>query len=190
MSPVEFFEIPQGVPSLVPAATGTAYCSASDVASLNKARTIGAGNNPTVSDIDGYILMCAGQIDGILTNKGYAVPVNTASYPETAGLLGWANATGAWAMMEEASPDSPNIDRARQAWEQAKKMLSDATTVFDLPLNQARSEPRGPWITLQPTGQVYDPGLTSVGGQYGDGMGGPAGQNSPQNPYFSRQMRF
>lgn len=177
--PIEFFDLPQGTPSVTPVATSTGYCSASDVASLNKARTLGVGQNPTVTDVNGYIEMTAGEIDAILVGKGYQVPVNTASYPEAEGILGWANATGAWAMMEQASPNSPNIDRARAAWDAAKKMLADAKFVMNLPMDDTRADPRGPWVTSHPTGRTFDP--TATRDIY---------HNNPADPYFARGMRF
>jgi len=180
--PIEFFEIPQGAPSIAQAQFGVGYCTPSDVAAMNKARIIGQGQNPTLTDVDTYILMAAGQLDAILVNKGYDVPVNTASYPETAGLLAWANATGAWQLMEEASPNSPNIDRAQAAFDAAKKMLADAKFVMELPMEQARSEPRGPWLTFRPTGATYDPML--------DELHYSSPTNDPRNSYFSRQQQY
>lgn len=183
--PVQFFELPagQGSPVVTQVATITGYCTASDVASLNKARQIGQGNNPTLTDVNGYIEMTAGQIDAILVNKGYSVPVNTASNPEAEGLLSWVNATAAWKMMEEASPNSPNIDRAARAADAAMKMLADAQFVMDLPMNQARAEPRGPWITFTPTERVFDPQDAEIGFRN-------SGCNDPSLPLFSRSMRF
>lgn len=159
------------------------YCTRSDVASLNKARVIGSGNNPTLDDVDVYISMTAAEIDSILVNKGYVVPVNVASSPETGALLNAINAKGAYWMMEEASPNSPNLDRARAAWEAAKKMLADAKFVLNAPQDVQRSEPRGPWVTFQPTGEVFDPMFSHPGAP-------PSPHNNPRNPYFSRQQRF
>lgn len=166
------------------------YATPSDVASLNKARVFGVGNNPTVTDVTGYCTMVAGTIDSVLLSKGYSVPVNTASYPEAAGLLQWINATGAWVMMEEASPNSVNVDRAKAAYDAAIKMLSDAKFVMDLPMNTARADVRAPWVTFQPTGQTYDPTFGGGGNAAGgDGISGGGG-NNPANPFFSRQLRF
>ena len=183
MSAIEFFEQPQGVPSVTQYTPGYGYCTPSDVASLNRARAaaIGVGNNPTFQDLQGYILMTAGEIDAILTNKGYTVPVNSASYPAAGALLNMVNAKGAYAMMEEASPSSQNLDRALAAWEAAKKMLADAKFVLDAPQDMARSEPRGPWVTTQPTGRVYDPTFGKRESGHSD---------NPRDPYFSRQQQF
>jgi hypothetical protein len=192
VSPVEFIEQPQGTPSVyVESALGVGYCTPSDVASLNKARAIGTGQGqPTLLDLQTYILMGAGQINAILVNKGYSVPVNVASWPEAAAILNLANAEGAYYYMERAAPNSAHLELASQAWDAAKEMLADAKFVLNADMDQQRSEPRGPWVTMQPTGQTYDPFLDQFAGAGGDGMGGPAGLNSPQNPYFSRQQKF
>jgi hypothetical protein len=158
-----------------------AYCTPSDVASLNKARAIGQGDNPTLQDLQGYILMSAGEIDAILINKGYSVRVKTASWPEAATLLNGVNARGALALMEEASPSSTILDRSQAVWEAAKKMLSDAKTVLNADMDVQRSEPRGPWVTFEPTGETFDPMFRSR--DWG-------GTNSARNPYFSRQQQF
>lgn len=193
---VEFFDLPSGSPSINPvvASPAVAYCTPSDVASLNKPRAAawGLANNVTVTDVDGYILMVAGQIDGILSKQGYSVPVNTASFPEAEGLLCYVNATGAAAMVEEASPHvdgGQSIARVKAAYDAALQMLSEAKFAFELPVNEQRSEPRAPWITFHPTGEVYDPQLQKIGGFAGDGISAGC-QGNPANPYFSRQMRF
>ncbi len=188
--PIEFFELPQGAPSEAYITEAEGYCSVADVQALNWARTIGQGSNPGVAQVQTYIEMAAGDIDAILVTKGYSIPVNVGSWPDAGRVLNAINARGAVAMMEEASPNSPNLDRALAAWEAAKKMLADAKFVLNADMDQARSEPRGPWITYTPTGQTYDPMLQEIGGCYGDGMGGPAGLNNPALPYFSRQQRF
>jgi len=190
---IQFQDLPQGTPSVTPVSTGTAYCSASDVASLNKprAQSWGLAGNVTVTDVDGYIVMVAGQIDALLSKQGYSVPVNTASFPEAEGMLAYVNATGANYMVEKASPATgggQTIDRAKAAFDAAMQMLSSANFAFDIPVNKARAEPRGPWITYQPTGEIYDPQLKNIGGYPGDGISGYDG--NPADPFFSRQMTF
>lgn len=198
MSPVEFYELPQGTPSVTDVASSTTlvgYCTPSDVAALNKPRAAAWGlpNNVTTTDVNTYIVMTAGQIDGLLSKQGYSVPVNTASFPEAEGLLSYVNAQGAAYMVEEASPHTDggaSLDRTKAAFDAAMKMLADADFAFDLPVNEDRAEPRAPWITLQPTGQVYDPQLQNIGGFCGDGISSGIGEGNPANPYMSRQMRF
>lgn len=153
------------------------YATPSDVASLNKSLIFGVGRNPTASDIAGYINMVAGEIDSILVSKGYDVPVNVASWPEAGALLNSVNARGGLAMFEEAAPVAPNVDRSKKAYDAALKMLADAQFVFDADLEEARSEPRGPYVTYQPSGRTFDP-LDHCREQ------------DRSLPFFSRSMRF
>lgn len=197
--PIEFFDLPQGTPSSTPVdgTTGTTivgYCGASDVASLNKPRAV-AWNTPqnvTTSDVNGYIIMIAGQIDAVLVNKGYSVPVNTASFPEVEGLLAYVNAQGAAYMVEEASPhvEPGSADRVKAAFDAAMAMLESASFTLNVPVDVQRSEPRGPFITYTPPGRTFDP--TAGGGQFsGDGISRGGGcHGNPADPFFTRGMRF
>lgn len=168
-----------------------AYCTASDVASLNRARVIGVGQGqPGLADVQTYIDMTAGEIDAILVFKGYTVPVNVASWPEAGALLRIANAKGGVAMMEEAAPQSPNLDRFQKAWDAAKEMLADAKFVMNADMDVERSEPRGPWSTLTPSGRTFDPTNGGLYGFKGDGLSSYPAGNNPRDPFFSRQQRF
>lgn len=189
--PAEFFELPQGTPSQTPVSTGAGYCTPSDVASLNKTRAAawGLNNEVNVSDVDGYIMMIAGQIDAALTNRGVEVPVNTASFPEAEMLLAGVNAWGAAWMVEEASPTSQNIDRVKAAYDAAMAMLEGAKWTIDVPVDVQRAEVRAPLLTYQPPTGVFDPTLEGIGGFTGDGISA-GGQNSRRLPYFSRGLRF
>jgi hypothetical protein len=168
---------------------GSPYCSIPDVAALNWARAIGVASNPGNSQVQTYINMVAGEIDAVLIRHGYLVPVNIASYPDAARMLNTVNAKGAVWMMEEASPSSPNLDRAKAAYDAAMKMLADAQFVMNAAMDTTRSEPRAPWITYQPTGDTYDPQLENLGGYSGDGISS-GGRNQRSNPYFSRSQQF
>lgn len=189
--PVEFFELPQSTPSDTPVSTGTGYCTPSDVASLNKSRagSWGTNNTPSIVDVNGYIMMIAGQIDATLTTRGIETPVNTASWPEAEGLLAGVNAWGAAWMVEEASPSSPNIDRVKAAYDAAMAMLENAKWSIDVPSDVQRAEVRAPFLTYQPPEGVYDPTLDAIGGQSGDGIS-RGGLNGRRLPYFSRGLRF
>lgn len=160
-----------------------AYCITSDVLSLNKARVAGQGNNPTTDDIQTYINMIAAEIDAILINKGYSTPVdpsNTSAY----GLLNVINARGAAAMVERASPNSPNLDRFELEWEEAKKMLVSAQQILDAPKDVARAEPRGPGVTIPPgviPGRTLEP-------EYPYRHHSNVGQAAL--PFFARNMQF
>lgn len=190
--PVEFFELPSvSGASVTPVSTGTGYCTASDVASLNKIRSAawGTGGNPNLNDVEGYILMIAGQIDASLIARGVAVPINTASFPEAEGLLAGVNAWGAAWMVEEASQVSENVDRVKAAYDAALAMLQTAKLIVDTPSDQQRAQVRAPFITYQPPEGVFDPTREATGGWSGDGIS-PGGTNSRRLPYFARGMRF
>lgn len=192
--PIEFQDLPQGTPSVVPVQTGTGYCSASTVAALNKPRAAAWGlpGNVTVNDVDDFILMVAGQIDAVLLSKGYSVPVNTASYPETEGLLGWVNAQGAAWMVEEASPQvNPQQVRAsKDAFDAAMKALETAKFAMDVPVDAPRAQVRAPYVTYQPPERTFDPQLhDGQWGEAGDGISSGL-SNLPQYPFFTRGMRF
>lgn len=170
---------------------GSPYCSVVDVQALNFARSIGVGSNPGPSQVQTYINMTAGEIDAVLARRGIAVPVNIASWPQAFNLLNSVNAKGAWAMLEAAAPNSLNLDRAKAAYDEALKLLSDAKFAPAMDLDMQHAEPRAPWITFHPTGQTFDPQVNDIGGQIGDGISqGPGIDNNPANPFFSRQQRF
>lgn len=153
------------------------------MSSLNKARVIGQGNNPTLYDLQVYINMSAAEIDAILTNKGYSVPVSS-SYPAAVNFLNGINARGALALMEEASPSSINLDRAQKAYDDAKRMLVDAQSIMDAPKDVARAEPRGPGVTT-PNGVTPGCTLDPVTPWYGGARRDPV-----STPMFSRTMAF
>lgn len=194
--PVTFQELPVAIPSVSPVATSqtiqAGYCGPSDVASLNKARAQAWGleNMPTVGDVNGYIMMVAGQIDAVLLSKGYAVPVNTGSYPEVEGLLAYVNAQGAAYMVEEASPNSPNIDRVKAAYDAAMDMLTAAQFALDVPIEEARAQVRAPFVTFDPPTRTFDPQEHDTEwGFNGDGISGIPGPRKGA-PFFARGMRF
>lgn len=160
-----------------------AYATASDVAARNKALVLGVGQNPTVSDVTGFIDQVATELDAILLNKGYTVPVDPAN-TEAYSFMGALNILGALVLTGEAAPTTPPaLDRWRQDWERAKERLEQAKTVLDAPQDTQRIEARGPWLTSHPTGQTYDPLDDIV-------FGVQSACNNPANPYFSRQQQF
>jgi hypothetical protein len=161
------------------------YANASDVARLNKARRMGEGNNPTASDVGVYCELVGFEIDGILVNKGYNVPVSS-NYPEAFGYLRWLNAKGALVMMEEASPNSVILARATESWQNAREALRTARTVMDVPQETVRTEPRGPGVTKPELrfneGEVYDPNQYPTQPE--------SGTANPEAPYLSRALQF
>ena len=167
------------VPYPQAAPTDPGYTSLTQVAARNAARTLTASSVPNIGQVQQFIMLSAGEINAILVNKGYQVPVNMASSPDAGQLLQSINTAGAYWMMEEAAPNSPNLDRAAAAWESAKKMLADSAFVLDAPQDQDRTEPRGPWVTFQPSGRHYDP---TVAARCHD--------RDRSQPYLTRNMIF
>ena len=191
---IEFSELAQGTPSVLATPTGTGYCSASDVASLNKPRAVAwnTAGNVTTTDVDGYIMMIQGQIDAVLVNKGYSVPVNTASFPEVAGLLAGVNAQGAAWLAEAASPqvNPDQVTRAKLAYDMAMAALEAAQFTLDIPVDNDRAQVRAPYVTYQPQQCTFDPQLHDTGWGYGGDGISPGLTNLPQYPFFSKSQRF
>jgi hypothetical protein len=153
------------------------YCSVIDVQYRNAARPITPSSLPNIAQVQSFIGEVAAEINAILVNKGYDIPINSASNPDAFATLHALNVTGAHVLAERSAPSSPNIDRAQKAWDAAKDMLNSASFTLNAPMDQLRSEPRGPWITTHPTGRTFDPTVSVRRG-------------SPRDPYFSRQMRW
>lgn len=143
-----------------------AYCIAADVEALNRARKIGQGSNqPTAADVTVYIELAAGEIDAILINKGYVVPVPQTSVTATQLLRG-INAKGALVLLEKASPAAPNIDRTEKEYELQLDKLRSADFSLDATQAVERTRPRGPGLTV------------------------PASTGLESEPFFRRGMEF
>jgi hypothetical protein len=126
--------------------------------------------------------MAAAEIDSILVNKGYSVPIDP-SYASAYNLLNSINAKGAVAIMERSAPTSVNLDRWEKEWEQAKTELVAADQVMDAPKDVQRAEPRGPGVTTAPgviPGHTINPGLPFR----------RPWDDQPGTPMFSRSMQF
>lgn len=101
-----------------------AYATSPDVQALNTMRTFTQTSRPSLDDVARYITETAAVLDGILTARGYLLPVPTAA-TSALELLEHYNAIGAWALSENAAEASPHRDMAAKAWENAQKMLRD-----------------------------------------------------------------
>jgi hypothetical protein len=77
-----------------------AYCTITDVQSLNPKRTYGATTTPTTTQVNSLIDLIAADIDVILAAKGYTTPVTTPT--AFANWLKLLNAYGAAAEAEAA----------------------------------------------------------------------------------------
>lgn len=145
------------------------YASWPDVAALNKARKLGAGENPTEGDVQFYCENSAAEINAILLNKGYGLPI-PAEATEALALLRKINAEGGLVQMEKASPtrDGKQLTSAEASYAASLKDLREATEVLGIPKETGRSRPRGPGVTTAP----------------------PSNDPCQTRPYFSRQMMF
>lgn len=121
------------------------YASVEDVQSLAVARKIGQGNNPTETDVETYLALSESEINGILVNKGYVVPV--AESTQALATLRRINAEGAVAKMEEAIANGPNQASSEARYQRSLQSLASAMTVLLAPKNIERSKPRGPGVT-------------------------------------------
>lgn len=127
------------------------YATIEDVAARNRQRTFTATSIPNASDVDGFLRQTAGEIDAILTQKGYALPVPTTAVRALEYLRG-LNALGAHVLVEQSAQSTrrDNLDAARLMWRDALKMLAAAQDVLDIPREAARASARGPGLTVPP----------------------------------------
>lgn len=124
--------------------------------------------------------MGAGEIDAVLTNKGYSVPVPP-TYPEAYNFLNNINAHIALHLMERAAPTSRILEHAAGSHQSMMQMLVDAETIMDVPKDVQRAEPRGPGVTT--AGNVSDHAYQPTG---------PFGRtrDCSNAPMFTRSMEF
>src|SRR4051794_8470002 len=122
-----------------------AYATISHVKARNPQRVYTATSKPSVDDVTSFLEQTAGILDGILTGRGFQLPVPTAATSALA-LLEHYNALGAWAEVERAAPGgkSPNADPADKLWADAQKMLRDGLVEpVGLVRDVTRTSPRG-----------------------------------------------
>lgn len=133
------------------------YASVQDVEALNRARQYNVGKNPTTEDLIMYLEVTTGEINTILINKGYELPIpgtSTASLQLLRGIC----AKGALMQAEKASPTAPNVDRVEKEYNAQLDMLRDAEFSLDAPQAHERARPRGPGLTVpKPTGLESEP---------------------------------
>ena len=132
------------------------YASVDDVRALNRGRSISATSIPCASDVQVFLEMSTGEINALLTQKGYQLPIATGA-TAALGYLRSVNAQGAYAMTEKSSQSSIHIRDATAAYERALRMLADADTVLDIPRVDAIAMPRGPGFTTPHVGHVITP---------------------------------
>jgi hypothetical protein len=160
-----------------------AYASLSDVQAMEPARVYGASTTPATSQVGLYLDNRAAEIDSILLEKGYSLPVPTTASSALL-LLRKVNAQGAWADVSAGAPGSPFREASDAAYQSALAMLKAANTILDIPKNEIRASPRGPGLTTpqRVIDQPYDPYNTCT-----DGQGNPVDTGAP---FFTRSQQF
>ncbi len=128
-------------------AEGGTYATVPDVQALTPARKFGQGTNPTIADVQLYLTLCESEVNAILVEKGYTVPVVEATSPMAFGYLRRVALQGAVAQIEVSAGNGPNIERTRAIYEKSLERLEKAKTVLDAPKNDERAKPRGPGVT-------------------------------------------
>lgn len=130
-----------------------AYATIGDVQARNRARPITATSVPNASDVGAFLDMSAGDIDALLTQQNYQLPVPTGAIAALSYLRS-VNSLGAWAMTEQSAQSSIHARDATAAYERALRMLADAQVVLDIPRVDAVAMPRGPGVSSPHVGQV------------------------------------
>lgn len=154
------------------------YASVTDVQALAPTRKLGQGNNPSGADVRIMLEMVEAEINAILVNKGYSVPISKTLSPLAFQFLRRLTAQGAVAQLEASSGNGPNIERTAAIYAASLKSLSDAREIMDAALNVERAKPRGPGITTGLTPET----IPTVGPE--------VNPTSPLTPYFRRGMQF
>ena len=115
-----------------------AYATIADVQQENQGRqTFTGSSSPNLTQVEDWLGQTGGEIDAILKQIGYDLPVPATA---TAALkfLENANALGAAYRVEKAAKTSDRVEEARLAWESAKQMLRDGEIDLDLTIATAR----------------------------------------------------
>jgi hypothetical protein len=107
-----------------------AYCTITDVQTVNAKRTYSATTTPTTTQVNSLIDFIAADIDGILAAKRYTTPVTEPT--AFVNWLKWLNALGAAAEAEAAmypeaveKGSTPHEANLRQKYEDRLEMLVD-----------------------------------------------------------------
>lgn len=133
------------------------YASVPDVQALTPARKFGQGTNPTNADVALYIELVESEVNSVLVQKGYNVPVEE-SAPRAFAYLRRITLQGVVAQIEVSAGNGPNIERTRSIYEKSLERLEQAHTVLDAPRDEERSKPRGPGMTSVTTPRDVEDG--------------------------------
>lgn len=127
------------------------YCDIADVSALSPTRRYGPQTTPSIDQVLALIELRSGELDGILQDRGIAVPVDstaTASISWLRSACAYGAAMDAEAAAFPAGSDrdeTPHVGYLRRRWE---RMLDDLSTgrvgLSDAPRVSATSASRAP----------------------------------------------
>ena len=127
------------------------YCDIADVQALNPTRRYGPQTTPSTEQVLTIIDLAAGELDGILMDRGITVPVpstSTAAYAWLRRANAYGAAMDAEAAMFPASADrdeTPHVAYLRRRWEAMLDALSSGdANLSDAPREPETSTSRGP----------------------------------------------
>lgn len=127
------------------------YCDISDVQALNPTRRYGPQTTPNTEQVMTLIALAAGELDGLLMDRGISVPVpstSTASYAWLRRANAYGAAMDAEAAMFPAGADrdeTPHVAYLRRRWEAMLAALtSGEASLSDAPRLPETSTSRGP----------------------------------------------
>lgn len=118
------------------------YVNATTVYARDTGRTFTATSRPATSQVGEFIEQTAAELDGILRQRGYTIPVATTA-TSALKLLEHYNALGAAAMIEQAAPThGGKRDDAFKLWEECKKALMSGKVELDAGKDSTQTKPR------------------------------------------------
>jgi hypothetical protein len=151
------------------------YASVADVQALTPPRKFGQGTNPTNADVQLYLELVEAEINAILVEKGYAVPILESTSPMAFTFMRRVALQGAVAQIEVSAGNGPNIERTRAIYEKSLERLAEAKAVLDAPKNTDRAKPRGPGVTNLPAEEDQKANEGRAPFFRRDGSGNPGG---------------
>jgi hypothetical protein len=120
------------------------YAAASHVEALTEGRPAYSNNTePSLDQVNSWLIETSGIIDGLLRQRGYAMPVASDAATSALVTLQNFNAVGGWYYVEAGAKTSHRLKEAKEAWDWAQKMLRDGVIELDLSFDFDETQPRG-----------------------------------------------
>lgn len=124
-----------------PVRSDRAYANIDDVVRLVQGRTFTASSKPAIGDVQDWLALTAGEIDGLLRRGGYQLPVGTAATSALAALA-HGNALGAACLIETGAPIPNRQSNVCKLYESFKKMVLAGDLELDAGKDATNSAPR------------------------------------------------